>query len=191
MGLAVLLALSFLFLPDWFLPFLQGLFAHFSYNPGFSSTGILASWSPVVGQRLGWVLAAALLLFLFFEWGYTRAKDFRALLWMVCMTLSVTPLLGIPMGPREYPFLFIPLILFLAILSERRTWFRRWGVAGIVLLVILVGFWLLTFALVRVNAYATLINVLILLPPVLLVVGLSWTHWWFIHTVPTGLVTPP
>jgi hypothetical protein len=191
MGLAVLLALSFLFLPDWFLPFLHGLLSHFAYNPGFSSTGIFASWSPVVGQRLGWVLAAGLLLVLFFEWGNTIAKDFRALLWMACITLSVTPLLGIPMVLREYPILFIPLILFLAILAERRPWLRRWGVSGISLLVILVGLWLLTFALVRANAYATLVNVLILLTPVLLIVGLNWMHWWFIHTVPTGLETPP
>jgi hypothetical protein len=190
MGVAVLLALSFLFLPDWFLPFLRGLLSHYTYDPGFSSTGIFASWSPVVGQRLGWVLAGILLLVLFFQWGATLTKDFRAFLWMVCLTVSVTPLLGIPMAPGEYPFLFIPLVLFLSILAERRPWFKRWGVSEIVMLVILVGFWLLTVLLVRANAFTAMTDALILLLPILLVTGLTWMRWWFVHPVPTGLVTP-
>ena len=144
----------------------------------------------MVGQRLGWVLAAILLLVLFFEWGNTLAKDFRAFLWMVSLTVSVTPLLGIPMVPKEYLILIVPLMLFLALLGERRPWLRRWGVPGIVIL-ILGGLWFLTLALVTANAYAALANILILFLPVLLVFGLYWMRWWFIHTVPSGLETPP
>ena len=190
MALAVLLGLAFLFLPGWFLPFLSGLLSHFSYNPGFTSTGIFASWSPVVGQRLGWVLAAVLLLVLFFEWGNTLAKDFRAFLWMVCLTVSVTPLLGIPMVPKEYVILILPLMLFLALLAERRPWLKRWGVPGIVLL-ILGGLWMLTLALVTANAYVAPGQPSDPVPAVLLVFGLYWMRWWFFHTVPTGLETPP
>ena len=190
MGLAVLLGLAFLFLPDWFLPFLGGLYSHFMYNPGFTSTGIFASWSPVVGQRLGWVLAGVLLLVLFFEWGNTLTKDFRAFLWMVSLTVSVTPLLGIPMVLKEYLFLFFPLMLFLALLGERRPWLERWGVPGIVMIII-GGLWLLTMDLVAANAYAVLADILILFLPALLVIGLYWMRWWFIHTVPSGLETPP
>jgi hypothetical protein len=190
MALAVLLGLAFLFLPGWFLPYLSGLLMHFTYDPGFSSTGILAGWSPIVGQRLGWVLAAILLLVLFFEWGNTLAKDFRAFLWMACLTVSVTPLLGIPVAPVDYLILFVPLMLFLTLLSERRPWLKRWGVPGIVIL-ILAGLWSLTLALVTANAYASLTNILILVLPILLVLGLYWMRWWFIHTVPTGLETPP
>jgi hypothetical protein len=190
MALAVLLGLAFLFLPGWFLPYLSGLLSHFTYDPGFSSTGILASWSPIVGQRLGWVLAGILLLVLFFEWGNTLAKNFRAFLWMACLTVSVTPLLGIPMAPKEYLILFVPLMLFLTLLSERRPWLKRWGAPGIVI-VILAGLWALTLGLVSANAYASLVNILILLLPILLIIGLYWMRWWFIHTVPTGLETPP
>jgi hypothetical protein len=190
MALAVLLGLAFLFLPGWFLPFLSGLLSHFSYDPGLTSTGIFASWSPVVGQRLGWVLAAVMLLVLFFEWGNTLGKDFRAFLWMVCLTVSVTPLLGIPMAPKEYTILILPLMLFLALLGERRPWLGRWGVPGLVML-ILAGLWILTFAFVTANAYVPLANFLILSLPVLLVFGLYWMRWWFIHPVPSGLETPP
>jgi hypothetical protein len=191
MSLVLLLGLSFLFLPDWFLIFLRGMLLHFTYNPGFSSFGIFASWSPVVGLRLGWVLAAGLLIVLFFEWGNSFPKNFRAFLWTVSLSLSVTPLLGIPMVPMDYPFLFIPLMVFLSILAERRPWLKRWGIAGIMLVVFLAGLWLLTLSLVRGDAYAILANILILVLPVLLVIGLAWTRWWFTRTVPTGLDTPP
>ena len=190
MALAVLLGLAFLFLPGWFMSFISGLLLHFSYNPGLSSTGIFASWSPVVGQRLGWVLAGILLLVLFFEWGNTLAKDFRAFLWMVCLTVSITPLLGIPMVPKDYLILILPLMLFLALLSERRPWLGRWGVPGVVILIV-GGLWFLTLTMVRANAYARLANLLILILPILLVFGLYWMRWWFIHTVPSGLEAPP
>jgi len=99
-------------------------------------------------------------------------------------------LLGIPMVPKEYLILIVPLMLFMAMLGERRPWLKNWGVPGIVLL-ILGGLWSLSLALIKANAYATLANILILFLPVLLVIGLYWMRWWFIHTVPTGLETPP
>jgi len=190
MGLVLLLGLAFLFVPDWFLPFVGGMLSHSMYNPGLTSVGIFTSWSPVVGQRLGWVLAVVVLLVLFFEWGNSLKKDFRAFLWMVSLTLSLTPLLGIPLAPKEYLFLTIPMMLFLTLLGERRPWLRRWGVPGIVLL-LLGSLWLLTIALVQADAYAVLANILILFPPFLLVFGLYWLRWWFVHTNPSGLETPP
>ena len=191
MGLTILLALSFLFLPDWFLPFLRGLLLHFTYDPGITSIGIFATWSPGVGLRIGWLLAAVLLLGLFLEWGRTLKKDFRAFLWTACLTLSVTPLLGLPMAPREYSFLVLPLILFLAILLERRPWINRWCLGGIVLLVILAGTWWLTLAATQANLYATLGDVLILALPVILDIGLAWMRWWFIHPLPGRLESIP
>ena len=50
MGLGIMLGLAFLFLPDWIAPFIRGILLHYSFNPGISSTDILASWSPVVGS---------------------------------------------------------------------------------------------------------------------------------------------
>ena len=191
MGFTILLALGFLFLPGWFLPFVRGMLLHFTYDPGFSSTGIFASWSPVVGRRLGWVLSAALLFILFFAWRNSIPKDFRSFLWTAGLTLSVTPLLGIPMLPMDYPFLFFPLILFLSILAERRPWLKRWGMALILLVVFMVGLWYLTLSLANANAYATLVDILILLLPVLLAIGLAWMRWWFLHSVPVGLELRP
>jgi hypothetical protein len=187
MTAVILIGLAFLFLQGWFLPFFRGLLSHQIYDPGLSSTGILASWSPVVGRRIGWVLTIVLSLVLFFEWGTTVTKDFRALLWTTCLTLSITPLLGIPMDVRDFPYLFIPLVLFLSILSERWPGVKRWKVAGIMLLVVLVGLWFLVFNLLNANAYATMQQTLTLLLPFLLSLGLIWMRWWFFLRVPVGM----
>jgi hypothetical protein len=191
MSLAVFLGLSFLFVPDWVVPFMRGLLLHFTYNTGFSTWVIFSSWSPVIGQRFGWLLTAGLLIVMFFEWRRSLAKDFRAFLWTVGLTLSVTPLLGIPMVPMDYPVLIFPLMLFLAILADRRPWIKRWGIAGLLLVTIAAGSWFLTLALMRANDYATLADILILLPPVLLVLGLAWMRWWFLHAMPAGVETSP
>ena len=192
MSLVLLLALSFLFLPDWVVPFLGGLLTHLVNNPGLSVTSILASWSPIVGPRIGWVISGGLLLVLFVEWGNTLRKDPRHFLWTVSLTLVATPLLGIPMLPREYGFLFIPLVLFLSILDERwssRSTFgarderrpRRWGVAGITLILILAGSWLLALQLSAANADAALADTLFLLLPLSLFIGLYWMRWWYVR----------
>jgi hypothetical protein len=191
MGTVFLSGLAFLFLPGWLLEIPRGLLSHFAFNPGISLVGILTMWSPVVGLRLGWALAASLLLMLFLLWGNALNKDFRSFFWTACLTVSVTPLMGIPMVPMEYSFLFLPLILFLAILVERRSWIKRWSFTGIIMAAILGLLWFLTFALESANAYLALSDFLFLFLPIALVLGLFWMRWWFIHPVPIGLEISP
>jgi hypothetical protein len=191
MGLVILLGLSFLLLPDWFLPSLRGLLLHYTYNPGFSSVKIFASWSPIAGLRLGWGFAAGVLVWLFFEWNNCLTRGYRAFIWTIGLTLSVTPLLGIPMVPMDYPYLIIPLVLFLTILEERRPFLKRWILSAVLLLVFLAGPWYPIFAMAKANETVALANILILLPPVFLGIALAWTRWWYVRTVPSGLHTPP
>jgi hypothetical protein len=87
MTLAILLALSFFILSGWFMPFIDGWLSHINHNPAFTPGGILASWWPVVGPRLGWVLTGLLSVVLFIEWRDVRRKDFRHLLWTASPSL--------------------------------------------------------------------------------------------------------
>jgi hypothetical protein len=181
MALTILLAFSFFILSDWFMPFLNGMISHISYHPGLTPGRIFTSWWPVVGPRLGWVLTGIMLVVLFIEWRDTRRKDFRHLLWTTCITLAVTPLLGIPVIPQDYVLLFIPLILFLSILNERWSRPGRWGVAGIILPANFFGLWLITASLFITGDSTALIYVLTLVFPVLLMIGLYWMRWWAVR----------
>jgi hypothetical protein len=187
MGLGILLGLAFLFLPDWIAPFIRGILLHYSFNPGISSTDILASWSPVVGSRLGWVISGLLGLILLFAWGNSLRKDFKSFVWTASLTMAVTPLLGIPMHPDENIFLFIPFLVFLSILAERWTWLRKWGVGVILLFTVVSGIWFFASTFIT-NGSATLpISVLMLGFPVFLIAGLYWMRWWFFHSMQANL----
>jgi hypothetical protein len=181
MTLAILLAVSFFILLDWFMPFIGGLISHITHLSVLTPAGLLGSWLPVVGPRLGWALTGLLLIVLFVEWRGVRRKDFRHLLWTASLTLAATPLLGIPVIPQDYVLLFFPLVLFLSILTERWSPPGRWGVAGFVLLAIFFGIWLITASLFITGAYAALTGVLSLVFPALLVLGLYWMRWWAVH----------
>ncbi|HTX91989.1 MAG TPA: hypothetical protein VMC09_12315 [Anaerolineales bacterium] len=187
MGLVFLLVLSFFLLPDWFLPFLRGLFSHAAYFHGRSLFDILAGWSPVIGPRLGWAILVVVALVLFVEWGIVLQRDFRHFMWIVSVTLVATPFLGIPINIKDYVFLFIPLVLFLSILAERFSRPRRWGAAEFTFLGVALGLWLLTVLLVGINALGAWTDVMFLGLPGLLLIGLYWMRWWFVRPVRTEL----
>ncbi len=179
MGVAVLLALSFLFLPNWFVPFLRGLISYFTHNPAASSIRIFASWSPVVGLRLGWILAGLLLLLLFVEWGAALRDESRHVLWTVCLTIVVMPLMGVWTTSANYVVLFVPLMLLMDILVDHRHSRKGPGSAGFLLISIFIGLWILTFVFIVMGSAAALSQALFLLLPVLLIPALYWVRWRF------------
>lgn len=175
--LLLALAISFLLLPSWVIPFLQGAISHALYNPGITPGGILTAWWPAIGARISWVLSATGAILLLLEWRAVRGKAFQHLLWVVCLTLTVSPLIGIPVLPMDLVTLFIPLILFLSILVERWSFLGRIGAEGILLGVVFIGLWMIVFLL----SVSMLKDVLVLWLPLLLLLGLYWMRWWAIR----------
>jgi hypothetical protein len=181
MTMIILFVLGFFLLPGWFMPFIRGLITHFAYNPGLTPGGLLGYWWPVVGPRLGWLLTIILLAILFFEWRNVRTGDFRHFLWTSCLTVSVTPFLGIPVIPQDEVVLFLPLILILTILGERWSHPRQWGIPGFAVPILLLSLWLVTVELFMHNTSSFSNNVLVLLLPIVLIIGLYWMRWWAVH----------
>ncbi len=167
MTLGILLLLAFLFLPDWLFPFLHGLFQHVPYTPALSTQRSLAALWPVFGPRLGWVLTGCLSLLLLIEWSGVRRQDLRHILWTVCLTLVVTPLLGFPVSLQDLSALLLPIFLLFVSFGERWKG-RKFGfISGLLLLITLVLPW----------GLAQIPGALLFLP-VLLVIGLYWMKWW-------------
>jgi len=181
MTMTILFALGFFLLPDWSLPFIRGVISHVTYNPGLTPAGFLGYWWPVVGPRLAWLLTILLLAILFFEWRNVRTKDFRHFLWTSCLTLTVTPFLGIPVMPQEEVVLFLPLILFLTILGERWSYTRHWGIPGFAVPILFFSLWVVTVELFRHSPITFSNSVLVLLLPFVLIIGLYWMRWWAVH----------
>ncbi len=179
MVLAFLLALSFLFLPNWFLPFLRGAFTHMVHVTALSSVRIFASWSPVVGLRLGWAIAALFLLLLSVEWGAAMQDEPRHVLWTVCLTMTVMPLMGVRITLADYVFLFIPLMLLMGILAGLRSTTQKWGLSTFLLIGLFLLLWGLAAWLALSDQQAALSQTLFLFLPVLLLPWLYWVRWRF------------
>jgi hypothetical protein len=181
MTLAVLAALGFFLWPGWFMPFLRGLYSHVSFNPGLSPGRIMGEWWPAVGGRLGWLLTAGLAVVLFLEWRAVRSRNQRHFLWTACLTLAVTPLIGIPVTQGFYAFLFLPLTLILALLYERWPKPKGWGLSGTVLVILFVGLWIGSWLTAALGADAATQTGLFFALPSILILGLYWVRWWAIR----------
>ncbi len=185
MTLAILLAVSFFILPDWFIPYLGGMISHIKHNPGFTTGGILAAWWPIVGNRLSLAMMCLLLVVLVYEWREVRKKESRHFYWTLSLTLAITPLLGMKILPHDYVVLFFPLNVLLSIVAERWLKPGRWGLTGLILLGIFLGFWILTAGMLYLSELKGLINILVITFPMILVAGLYWIRWWVMHPSPT------
>ena len=184
MALMVLSLISFLLLPSWFLPFLGGLISHYQHTSLLTPGGIFTSWWPAFGAKIGWILTGVVIIILLLEWRATRVNEFRHVLWTACLTLAVTPLLGIPLSLLDYGILFLPLVLAMAILAERWSGRRQWIVNGIPLVLI----FLLPWALASIpGAGDALVDLLALGIPFLLLFLLYWMRWWVMRPPRTWL----
>jgi len=186
MALAILFLISFLLLPGWFFPFLQGLVSHYQHADLITPGRIFAGWWPAIGARLGWVLTGGVALLLLLEWRAALGRDFRHLLWTACLTLAATPLLGIPLSIFDYGILFLPFLLGLAVLAERWNRRRQWLVSGLPLAVLFLAPWLAAF---RSASLQGLVDFLALAMPLLLLLLLYWIRWWAIRPPRTWLET--
>ncbi len=178
MTFILLLVVSFIILPAWFVPYLRGVVSHYRYTPTLTPGRIFASWWPAFGARLGWVLTAGMIILLPVEWNAVRGKGFRHFLWVVSVTLVGTPLLGIPMTPLDLVILIFPFTWVLVILSERWSRHGQWAIVGILPLLLIIVPWIVAFG----PRNASVLNSLLLIGiPGLLFLLLYWMRWWAVR----------
>ncbi|HEX8990237.1 MAG TPA: hypothetical protein VF784_01040 [Anaerolineales bacterium] len=178
MMLAVLLIVSFMIYPGWAFPFLAAALAAFRSPFGTSSGAILLRLFPAQGVQAAQALTVLLVILLFYEWAATRRADPRRFIWAGCLTLAVTPLLGLRIEITNLVALLPGLALIFAAIVSR--WRSGYWLASLLLLITLLlpwGWFVRWYWLhdQRSNDY------LILFLPVFTTVGLYWTRWWFVR----------
>ncbi len=180
MSLVVLSAVTIILLPGWLLPFAGSVVANHRAGYGTTPGAMFRVWWPEYGSKLGWALTLTLLVVLFLEWRAARGREFRHFLWVACLTLTVTPLLGIPTTITGFTVLFLPLALVFAVAGERWPRAGRWG-AGLLLLALL-GLWYIFWRGADVLDAALFLSL-----PVFLLIALYWLRWWAIRPPRTWL----
>ena len=177
----ILLALSFIYLPDWWVQALREAYLFFQNGKLQFPAPLITQMPGIWEQRLSWILTIALGLVLLVEWRASmRSDDFLWFIWTCCLTLVAANWLGLRINPVNYLILFLPLILILALFEERLGQKGRLVSVGI-MVIILAVFWGMTFFSVK-GDYQKLLVIPVNIPfPLVILAALYWIRWWVIH----------
>lgn len=180
MALFVLLAVSFLMKPDWFLPYIRATLSDWYRGAALNFNSILEFWFPASKLPLGAIFSVVLLMIVFIEMLRAAQEHFRRITWVACLSLAATPLLGFPIFPSNYAALLPAFILILLLVSER--WNRRQIMAGFIVFAsgFLIPFGLYYASFVFVSyAYKDLLATL---PPIAALLALYWMRWFAVRS---------
>lgn len=173
MTLVILIAVSFFFFPNWFLPNARAIFANLKYGDWLSPAKIFQDELPFIGEKLGWILSGFFAVVLLTEWWLAMKKEYPRMVWTAALTLAITPLLGLPTYPQNYAVLIIPLIIALYVMSSHSTSSKTLIIDGL-LVFFFVGLW--AIAIIAADAKTALFFPL----PVFVILMLYWVRWWVV-----------
>lgn len=180
MSVLILLIVSFLIFPGWGLPYVRAVLSSLLQATNLNAGSILTAWLPEINFSLGGVFAVVAVGIVIIESIGAINASFRRVLWVACLALAATPLVGLAIFPSNFVVLLPSLILVVALVWER--WLRRrFLVVPLIIIVALV----VPFALYlqTVFVYAPLYTqILSLLPPVATIIALYWMRWWVVHS---------
>jgi len=173
----LLAGIAFLYYPGWVFPYIVGLFANWTVDFGITPGAVLIREVPQYGVQLGWAVTGLSLAILAYEWAWARGADFRRFYWVACLTLSITPLLGMRSAPENLVVLLPGIALIFATVRER--WKAGYWLTVSLLLIFFAAPWVLFL-----GEFSTVIrrtDALFLFLPVVTVIGLYWIRWWVIR----------
>jgi hypothetical protein len=178
MVLTVLLIVSFIVYPGWVFPFISATLAVLRAQFGVTSREILLHLWPAYGLRAAQALTVFLVVMLLYEWAATRHADIRRFMWAACLTLAITPLIGVRTEVANLVVLFPALALILSAIAGR--WRTGNWLAGLLLLAVFLLPWawfIRWYLLGDARAY----DFMVLFLPAFTIAALYWTRWWFLR----------
>jgi len=177
--MVILVAIAFLFIPDWIIQNLREVLRYPGYNPPGTPGAVFAVWFPAMGNRLGWILTTFLIVLLVIEWflALRRKVDFPGFFWTAYLTLVASQWIGIQTDPGNFIILFPAIVLVFA------SWEQRWKRVGTVLtvlslLTLAIGIWAIFLGTITYGYEPQQSPVLFFPLPLFLFITLYWTRWW-------------
>jgi len=180
MVLVVMLAISFLSYPGWALPYIRGVLSDWYRSGSLTFGSAISTVFPNMRFSVGLWLSIVLGVILFLEWIGAVGSHYRRIVWTVCLSLAVMPLMGLAVFPSSHVVLIPSLILIVMLVWERWTRQRTWFVLLVLLPAFAVPFWLHFYVLD--GAPEFYLELLRFLPPVATIAGLYWMRWWAFRT---------
>ena len=180
MSLVIMLAVSFLAYPGWGVPYIRGVLSNWSRSAEMSFGGMISVWFPNARFSIGFWTALLLGIMVFLEWLGSVDSHYRRILWVACLSLAATPLMGFAVFPSNHVVMLPALLLMTMLVWERWTRQRVLYSVLVLALAFFIPFWL--YIRVIMGYPKIYEELLILLPPILTIVGLYWMRWWAFRT---------
>jgi len=184
-----LIIVSFALLPGWFISFIRSFKTELPFSGYLTTYGILSKMWPGIGTKVALGLTIGIIILLILELKSTHNQDFRWFLWVAMFSLTISPLMGIPVLSVNNLFLLIPITYVMKILSERIKTKWRWLFTGALLGFIFLGGWVLKFSNLIFHESVVANNIILLIPYFIITFGLYWVRWWAIRPHQTWLDT--
>jgi hypothetical protein len=174
---ALMLAVSFLFIPNWPVQMLRQMLEYPSYTALGSTLSIIADTLPGIRQRVSLILHAIFGIFLLVEWILALKKDTRRFMWVAFLTLVVTNLITFRVATTGYVMMLPVLFVILKNIEDR---WQKVGSIGVWFLVLILGAggWWMFIATLKGNQESPLMYIPL---PIIYLVGLLWVRWWYLN----------
>jgi hypothetical protein len=176
MSMAILFAISFLTYPGWGLPYFRAVLADWYAAPNISFGHTVSGWFPGTNIEIGLWVRLLLGIVLFLEWIGSVGSHYRLIIWTVCLSLAVTPLMGFAVFPSNHVVLLPSMVLITMVVWERWTRRRVLYTLLILLTIFLLPYWL--YYRVLQGAPKIYSELLTFLPAIATIIGLYWMRWW-------------
>jgi hypothetical protein len=178
MTLIIVFALSLLIYPGWIFSFMIAVVSAFRSPFGITSAAVFAQISPAHGNQIAQAITILILLTLFYEWMAARGADIRRFIWIACLTLAATPLIGFRTEMGDLALLFPCLVLIFAATTDR--WKTGYWLTGLLLAIVLLVPWAfyVQWSILNIPLFN---DYLFLFYPAFTIMGLYWIRWWFIR----------
>ncbi|MDP1714026.1 MAG: hypothetical protein Q8L41_04710 [Anaerolineales bacterium] len=175
----ILLAASFLWYPNWIIPYLRAGMNNLRADFGFTVQESFAQIFPSQNGTFAWIFIGLLVVALGYEWSTAHSADFRRFYWACCLSLAAAPLLGFRTEMEHLAVLVIPLALIFAVVHDR---WHHMG-AGLMVMLLLAVFLIpwagYSFAAPRLGGLTQ--EIMFLFLPLFTIMGLYWIRWWAVR----------
>ncbi len=184
MVLVILGVVSSLASPAWIIPFFASTLAAARTSFGFGTAAGLSFLIPGQGDLAARILGVIVVVLLIFEWATSRGADLRRFVWTCCLALAAAPLLGFRTDLGNLVVLLPAVGLICAGAMQRP---RRGSLiaAGFLLALGLLPWYVFARGLLFADQASK--PLLLLIYPLLTILGLYWTRWWFARPQQTWL----
>ncbi len=184
MALTILLAISFLLYPGWFMPFLVSAVSMIRSGYGVTTEAALMELLPRVWPGSALALSGVILALLAVETLGDRSLGSRRFAWTACVALAAAPLLGLRSEIANLVGVVPGLVVIAAGGSQRRPhgpWISLCLLAALFCVPWIVAMNPGNLPPARAEAF-----IFVFLPSACLI-GMYWTRWWFLRPTQTWM----